>query len=80
MSQLSYTLEIDLADQRQEAERLIDTLQERGVDAYYTPLARAGRIVYRVRHGVYPSREEAQAAQLALKNTRQVATKVVKLQ
>lgn len=77
---LSYTLEVDLADERQEAERLIDTLKERGIDAYYTPLSRAGRIVYRVRHGIYPSREEAHAAQVALKNERRLATRVVKLQ
>jgi septal ring-binding cell division protein DamX len=77
---LSFTLEVDLTDKREEAERLIDTLKERGVDAYYTPLSRAGKVVYRVRHGIYPSREEAQKAQLALKDQRKVATKVVKLQ
>lgn len=77
---LSFTLEVDLTDKREEAERLIDTLKERGVDAYYTPLSRAGKVVYRVRHGIYPSREEAQTAQLTLKDQHKVATKVVKLQ
>ena len=46
-------------DQR-DAEKLVDSLKTKGITAYYTPLSDEGRIIYRVRKGIFPT--EAQAA------------------
>ena len=76
----SYTLEIKVTTSREEAEQLIDTLHAMGVEAYYTPLARAGRVVYRVRRGIYTSAKDASQAALAIAAQGHVKAKVVKLQ
>lgn len=76
----SYTLEIQLKNRSDEAEALIDELKSKGVDAYYTPLARGGQVVYRVRHGVYNDAELAKAAQAQLFQLNKVPSRVVKLQ
>ncbi len=77
---VSYTLEIRVAASRDDAERVIDELHGRGIEAYYTPLARAGKVVYRVRRGIFPSQKEADRAALAMKQEHAVDAKVVKLQ
>jgi hypothetical protein len=77
---LSYTLEIKVTRDRNEAETLIDVLAKDGVEAYFTPLSRQGQVVYRVRRGVFPTQRAAAAAQLALKEEHKLATRVVKLQ
>lgn len=79
-SKVSYTLEIKVASSKDEAEQLIDLLKEQGVDAYYTPLTRAGKVVYRVRRGIFSRQKDAAQASLALKNDHNLTTKVVKLQ
>lgn len=76
----SYTLELKVTTDRSEAEALIDALNGRGIDAYFTPLSRQGRIVYRVRRGIFPSRKEATKAALALKTKERLVSKIVKLQ
>jgi hypothetical protein len=76
----NYTLEVRVAKSREEAETLIDALQEKGIEAYYTPLSRAGKVVYRVRRGIFASEREAQRAALALKQTHKVPSRIVKLQ
>jgi cell division septation protein DedD len=76
----SYTLEIKVTTSREEAEQLIDTMHAMGVEAYYTPLARAGRVVYRVRRGIYTSAKDASQAALAIAAQGHVKARVVKLQ
>jgi hypothetical protein len=75
-----YTLELKVAKSREEAEELIDSLHNAGIDAYYTPLSRAGHIVYRVRRGIYSSPAEANKAAGLLAAGTKVKAKVVKLQ
>ncbi len=77
---VSYTLEIKVATSKEEAEQLIDLLKEQGVDAYYTPLTRSGKVVYRVRRGMYTKAKDATRAMVALKSEHNLATRVVKLQ
>lgn len=76
----SYTLEIKVANSKEEAEKTIDSLRGLGVEAYYTPLARQGKVVYRVRRGIFTNQKEATRAAVALKEERKVAASVVKLQ
>lgn len=80
IARVNYTLEIKVADSRKEAEKVIDMLSDLGVEAYYTPLSRKGRVVYRVRSGVFQSKKTAEKASLALRGQKQVANRVIKLQ
>ena len=75
-----YTLEIKIASSKQEAERLIDMLTDMGVRAYYTPLSREGRVLYRVRRGVYPSSRRATVAQRELRSRYKLQAKVTRLE
>lgn len=77
---VSYTLEIKVAKSQEEAEKIIDMLHNMGIEAYYTPLTRAGKVVFRVRRGIFSNRKLAQKAALALKQGKQIAAKVTKLQ
>lgn len=77
---VSYTLELKVATSKEEAEQLIDLLKAQGVDAYYTPLTRSGKVVYRVRRGIYTRAKDANRAMIALKDEHNLTTRVVKLQ
>jgi cell division septation protein DedD len=76
----TFTLEIKVTTSREEAERVIDALKMDGIEAYYTPMTRSGRIVYRVRRGLFTHRGAAEAASVALKESSGIASKVTKLQ
>lgn len=78
--QTSFTLEIDFTNKREDAERLIANLRQRGIDAYYTPFSRSGKIIYRVRHGIYSSRAAAKTAQVAIQTEGKILSRIVKLQ
>lgn len=75
-----YTVEIAASDRQLEAERLLDRLKEQGVAAYYTPLSYEGRIVYRVRKGLYPSAAQAQGEAKNLAKVLGKEPQVVKLE
>lgn len=75
-----YTLEIKLASSREEAEKIINMLAEMKVQAYYTPLARKGRVYYRVRRGLFSNKDLAQQAAQKLRTDKNVSTKVVLMQ
>ncbi len=74
-----YTLEIKVTETRSEAEQLIDTLREKGVDAYYTPIAVKGRVQYRVRFGIYNNPDNALAESQKIIQAHNVPNKVIKL-
>jgi hypothetical protein len=74
-----YTLEIKVTETRSEAEQLIDTLREKGIDAYYTPIAVKGRVQYRVRFGIYNDAANAQAESKKIIQAHNVSNKVIKL-
>ena len=76
----SYTLEIKLANSREEAEKIIGMLAKMDVQAYYTPVSRGGRVVYRVRRGLFPNKSLARKAAKKLRSQKNLATKVVVLQ
>jgi hypothetical protein len=76
----AYTLEIKVATDLNQAEAVIGALKQVGIDAYYTPLARAGRVVYRVRQGIFNTPSDAKQAAIALQQMAKVDATVVKLQ
>jgi len=76
----SFTLEIQVASSREEAEHIIDGLHAQGVEAYYTPLARSGRLVYRIRQGLFANQKDADLAALDVQKRYALTAKVVKLQ
>ena len=80
MGSASFTLEFDVFRDRENAEKLIDDLRQKGIDAYFTPLSRAGHVVFRVRRGIYPSRKEAEKASVAMNGLGGPPAKIVKLQ
>jgi hypothetical protein len=53
LSEAKFTIEIAKLSSRDQAEVLIKSLAQKGLDAYYTPLLKDGRIIYRVRYGVF---------------------------
>ena len=75
-----YTLEFKVSDRREDAESLVATLHEQGIDAYYTPLSQTGRVVYRVRQGMFHNSDSAKSAALALRQQRNLSATIVKLQ
>ena len=74
-----YTLEIKVTETRAEAEQLVDTLREKGVDAYYTPIAVKGRVQYRVRFGIFNDQDNAHAESQKIIQAHNVPNKVIKL-
>ena len=75
-----FTLEIKVATTREEAEKTLKLLEGLGITAWYTPLQRHGRVVYRIRRGVFASQEQARLALQDLKTTQKVDAKIVRLQ
>jgi hypothetical protein len=75
-----FTLEIKVATTRDEAEKTLQLLEGLGITAWYTPLQRHGRVVYRIRRGVFPSQEQARLALQDLKTSQKVDAKIVRLQ
>ena len=75
-----YTLEFKVSERREDAESMVATLHDQGLDAYYTPLSNGGRVVYRVRQGLFNDSNTAKSAAIALRQQRNVTATIVKLQ
>ncbi len=75
-----FTLEFKVSERREDAESMVATLHDQGIDAYYTPLSNGGRVVYRVRQGMFHDSNAAKSAAIALRQQRNVTATVVKLQ
>ncbi len=61
-----YTVEIGVTHKETEAKRMVEEFAKLGVDAYYTPLHFHGKVVFRVRRGVYDDRATAEQEQSLL--------------
>lgn len=55
-----YTVEIGVTHKETEAKRMVEEFAKLGVDTYYTPLNFHGKVVFRVRRGVYDDRATAE--------------------
>jgi cell division septation protein DedD len=75
----AYTVEIAALPLQAAADALLDQLKAKGIDAYYTPLSDAGRVVYRVRQGIFSKENEAAKAALILSQRADMPAKAVKL-
>ena len=76
----TYTLELKVTHDRKEAERTVAKLHSEGVDAYYTPLTREGRLIYRIRQGMFGTETAAKQAAIALNQDYKIKAEVVQLQ
>lgn len=74
-----YTLEISSKQSQAEAEKVVEDLSAQGIEAFFTPLAREGRVLYRIRTGVFNDPTTAQSAQQALLKRHQVEAAVARL-
>jgi SPOR domain len=75
-----YTIELGVSERKEEAESMVAAMQAQGVDAFYTPLNHGGHVIYRIRRGLYRSREDADQAAIALRQKGQGEAAVVSLQ
>lgn len=75
-----YTVEFSAHTRQREAEQLVDSLKTKGITAYYTPLSDGGRIVYRVRKGLYTEELQATVEARSLAKVLGKEPKVVRLE
>jgi hypothetical protein len=75
-----YTVEISAPTLQRDAEQLVDSLKTKGITAYYTPLSDKGRIIYRVRKGLYPDEAQATLEARSLAKVLGKEPKVVRLE
>lgn len=74
-----FTVELKAAGSKEEAEKVLAMLNELGIKAYYSTFQSQGHVVYRIRKGIYKSRQEAADAAAALARNDKVSATVVKL-
>lgn len=75
-----YTLELGVAQDQNEAMTKILQLEKMGIRAFYTPLQNGGRVIYRIRKGIYGDLTKAQQDLAYLQKEKRVANaQVVKL-
>ena len=75
-----FTIELAVARSKSEAERFVETYQKQGITAYYTPFSNGGKILYRVRLGLYQSPAKAESDLATLSSQQNLRGKVVRLQ
>lgn len=74
-----YTLELKHFSSQSDAEKELERLAKLGIDAYFTPVISDGKVLYRVRRGIYPSQVMANRAAQDLKKMSRIESTVVKL-
>lgn len=74
-----YTLEIKTLDDQKEAEKTLNELEKIGLKAYYTPLQTHGKVVFKVRQGLYSDLTHVEQAKVVLKNEKHIDSQVIKL-
>ena len=59
-SSQKFTVDLGATKSRETAEKILETLSEQGLQAYYTPVQRQnGSVAFRVRVGLYKTEDEA---------------------
>jgi hypothetical protein len=74
-----FTIEIAKMTSREQAESMIKSLAQRGLDAYYTPLLKDGRVIYRVRYGMFDTESNAKSAMKSLQTKLGLKTTVSRM-
>lgn len=78
-TQRLYTLEVKIVKDLNVAQRTVDQLQKKGVEAYYTPLQNNGQVIYRIRVGAFVNKNSADLKSSALLKNRQIKSKVIRM-
>ena len=75
-----YTIEVKTFTRQSQAENYIDSLTQKGVTAFFTPVLRNGKVQYLVRVGIYPTQEAAEKQAHSFKTAQKLDATVIRLQ
>ena len=75
----NFTLELEVSSDRAASEKKVKSLIGQGFDAYYTPYQHNNVVVYRIRSGVFQTKESAEQARGAMAKKSGIRSKVVQL-
>lgn len=75
-----FTLEVDVANDRNAAINEVEKLAAQGVQAFFTPYERKGQIYYRIRLGIFSSQSDALQHSRELAIVKGMKTKLIQLQ
>ncbi len=76
----AYTLEIAVAPSRDQAEKIVQDLQSKNIETFYSAYQQDGVVQYHVRRGVFTSAKRAEVAAKELEKVASVRATVVRLQ
>lgn len=79
MSKKKFTLAIRTLHSKSKANKLLRSLNKKGIQAYYSPINKEGHVVYHVRTGVYNSQKQASKAQKDLRKKKKIFSHVTRL-
>ena len=79
ISQDRYTIELMEFTSKQKAENFLDVLATKGLQAYFTPIMRNGRVFYLVRRGIFSSAADGETELKSIKNSKMITGRVSKL-
>jgi cell division septation protein DedD len=74
-----YTIELGTVASQTDAESLLLRLKDRGIDGFYTPMRRSGKVVYHVRVGLYANQDDAEQSLKKFATRANVKGRVTKL-
>ena len=73
---VKFTIEIAKLNSRELAEKTIKDLAQHGLEAYYTPLLKDGRVIYRVRYGIFETEALARTAKKSIDSKHALKTTI----
>ncbi|MBC62219.1 MAG: hypothetical protein CMP11_07150 [Zetaproteobacteria bacterium] len=74
-----FTLEFQVSNSLESAEKKVSALKEKGIKSFYRPLSRDGLIYYQVRKGLFENKEKAEKAARRIKMINEEKVRVVSL-
>ena len=78
-NKVKYTIELNHFATQRDAVKMLETLEKKGIDAFYTPLHNNNRVVYRVRKGIFSSEKEARRVAQQIKVSSGAQGQIVRL-
>lgn len=74
-----FTLEIGSCETKTCITKTLQSLSKKGVEAFYTPSKEDGTLIFRIRRGIFTSRQSAERAQTTLNKEKKIKSLVVEL-
>lgn len=74
-----YTIELGTVNSQADAESLLLRLKDRGIDGFYTPMRRGGRVIFHVRIGLFSSADDAEQSLKKIAARANVSGRVARL-